>query len=781
MADTRKRVTPGSRWVALALPLLALGAVLARGEADVQAATGTIQFAQNAYTVVEGDGPQGNTVTVELTFQGPSPAGAYARVTQTGGTADGSDWQEATYTPLFQAGGASQFLSVKTHGDTTEENDETIILTVDCIVAVPGDDPCGGATIGSPNVVTITIIDDDGPPRYSFGAASYAFDESAGTVSVPVVRAGDPSTAGSVQCVVEGGSATEGPSADFTFGSAQTLTFAPGQTARNCTFTIIENFAIEADETVFLGLQNPEPPGATIVPPDTVTVTIEDNDGPGTLGFQVTGAEVNEDAGSITLTVTRSAGATGTVTVDFSTSELTADAAVDYATESGTLSFGQGILTRQITVDILDDAAVEGDETFKVVLFDVDGGASLDPARDEVTVTINDDESAGTFQFATASITAGEPAGSATVTVTRSGGTTGAASVSYEAEAGTATAGLDFTAVAGTLNFASGQASASFQVPILNDAFAEGNETVLLSLSSPTAGTSLGNPAEAVLTIVDDESTVPLVLDVSPSQGGSTGGTIVTITGVNFTGATSVSFGAVSTSNIVVVDSTEIVVVAPAGAPGTVDVRVTTPAGQSPITDDAKFTYRTVPVITSIAPNNGPAEGGTSVLITGTGFSGATRVLFGAEDAASFIIHSPTQITAVSPPGTLGSEVQVRVVNANGSSPTSGATEFRYRGPEEILEYDLYFRWTLRTWSGQDGMDAEAALRSLENPDNPQTTGVYSVVSAVYHWNGSSWEAYFPGQEHIPGANDLETFEYGEAYWIAITVPSATWEVVEGP
>ena len=100
---------------------------------------------------------------------------------------------------------------------------------------------------------------------------------------------------------------------------------------------------------------------------------------------------------------------------------------------------------------------------------------------------------AGTLQFSAATYSVNENGGSVTITVTRTGGSNGAVGVSYATSNGTATAGSDYTATSGTLSWANGDtANKTFSVPIIDDSVYEGNETVNLTLSSPTGGATLG-------------------------------------------------------------------------------------------------------------------------------------------------------------------------------------------------------------------------------------------------------------------------------------------------
>lgn len=125
--------------------------------------------------------------------------------------------------------------------------------------------------------------------------------------------------------------------------------------------------------------------------------------------------------------------------------------------------------------------------------------------------------SPGTFSFSSAVASAPEAAGSVTLTVSRTGGSSGMATVAYATISGTATAGKDFTDTSGTLTFADGQTSATITVPILQDFLYEGPETFTIALSNATGGATITTSSLAV-TINDDEA-YPLMSIDNPSVG----------------------------------------------------------------------------------------------------------------------------------------------------------------------------------------------------------------------------------------------------------------------
>jgi hypothetical protein len=150
----------------------------------------------------------------------------------------------------------------------------------------------------------------------------------------------------------------------------------------------------------------------------------------------------------------------------------------------------------------------------------------------------------------------------------------------------------------------------------------------------------------------------------------------VTITGTNLSNASAVSFGATPATSFSVQGPTQISAVAPPGAAGTVNVTVTTPGGISPTGSSDQYTYVVAPTVSGLSPNAGLAVGGTSVAITGSGFTGATTVSFGASSAASFTVANDASITATSPAGS--GTVDVTVTTSGGTSATSAADGFTY-------------------------------------------------------------------------------------------------------
>ena len=167
------------------------------------------------------------------------------------------------------------------------------------------------------------------------------------------------------------------------------------------------------------------------------------------------------------------------------------------------------------------------------------------------------------------------------------------------------------------------------------------------------------------------------VSGLSPARGPAAGGTTVTITGSGFTGVTGVIFGTTRTAPTVDSD-TQLTATSPPGT-GTVQVTLVTAGGTA--APAGQFSYvavPTVPTVTSVTPADGPTTGGTAVVITGSGFTGASSVSFGSTSVVP-TVDSDTQISVSSPQGT--GVVNVTVVAPGGTSAVTPASQFTYTTP----------------------------------------------------------------------------------------------------
>jgi hypothetical protein len=213
----------------------------------------------------------------------------------------------------------------------------------------------------------------------------------------------------------------------------------------------------------------------------------------------------------------------------------------------------------------------------------------------------------------------------------------------------------------------------------------------------------------------------PQVSAVSPSSGGLAGGTIVTVTGTAFTGATEVAFGSGNPgTGLSVLSDTELTVVSPAapspGGTATVDVTVSTPAGASPAVSGDQFTYQLE--VTGVSPAIGPPTGGTVVTVTGAGFSGATSVSFGGVAGTNLTVQSDTQLTVTTPAG--AGTVGVVVSAPGGSSPQIAAAAFSYATTPQLY---------LRVWQGLASPAQGSA--SSSGPYNYALDGTGVTVSVL--------------------------------------------------
>ncbi|MFN2129772.1 MAG: Calx-beta domain-containing protein, partial [Anaerolineae bacterium] len=307
-------------------------------------------------------------------------------------------------------------------------------------------------------------------------------------------------------------------------GKAYEISFPPGETTKTFTVPITDDTIAEGAETVNLTLSSPV--SATLGQSSATLTIVDEFSG---VQFSAATYDVNEGAGSATITATLDMASAVVVTVDYTASGGTATAGSDYVVASGTLTFPVGVTTQTFSVTVVDDDVDEvAQETVNLALSNP-GNAELGTPTSAV-LRIQDNDPPPTVQFSPPVFAQNEHGANAVIGVELSAPSAFLITVDYATSNGTATAGSDYLATSGTLTFTPGTTTQSFSVSILDDALDEPNETVNLSLSNPVSAV-VGTPA-STLTIVDDDgaSTVQFSSSsYSVSEGGGTATITVTL------------------------------------------------------------------------------------------------------------------------------------------------------------------------------------------------------------------------------------------------------------
>ena len=232
-------------------------------------------------------------------------------------------------------------------------------------------------------------------PTVSVGDASAAEGDSDSTTLTFTVTlsepAGEPVT---VSYSTANGTATAA-GADYT-PTVGTLTFAAGETVKTVNVAVTGDTMVELDEQFTLNLSAPvnavigDGVGvATIVNDDVDTAP---STPPAVSIADLTVAEGDGEHSHFMFTVTLDKASDETVTVQYSTSDGTAIAGVDYTATTGTVTFAPGVTTQLVHVDVIGDAAAESNETFTVTLSSPVGatladGSAIGTITDDDTVT----------------------------------------------------------------------------------------------------------------------------------------------------------------------------------------------------------------------------------------------------------------------------------------------------------------------------------------------------------------------------------------------------------
>ena len=223
------------------------------------------------------------------------------------------------------------------------------------------------------------------------------------------------------------------------------------------------------------------------------------------LSFASTNITVNENAGTATLTVELDPASTGTVTVDYATSDETAEAGEDYTAASGTLTFAASETSKTITVPILNDTDYDPTERFRVTLSNASGATLPTSPWAQVNITNNDAVPTASI----ANVTVGEGAGTMTLTLEldRLSNRDIFYNTLTSGVSGTATVTNDYVGfITRPFTVPKGAMSATFDITLVDDNLDETDETIVIVWIEGSGGNATPASITVTGTITDDDT-----------------------------------------------------------------------------------------------------------------------------------------------------------------------------------------------------------------------------------------------------------------------------------
>ena len=478
--------------------------------------TGTITDDDDAPTVSVADATAVNEghdpdTTVDMSFtvtlSEASSLAVTVPYTLTGTATGGSDYETPASTSLaIPAGDASGTIVVKVKGDALDEPNETIVVTL----GAPTNATV--STVEGAGTGTGTITDDDGTPSVTLKLTPATIAESGDDNASTVTASLSSASSQDVTLTVAAAAVDPGTTSDFTL-SGTTLTIAAGATESTGTVTVtaVDNDVDAANKTVTVSATATG--GNGVANPADATLTITDDD---TRGVTVTGVSLTMDEADRAGTQdSREDQASYTVVLDSEPTDdvsinITAPAMVTLSPTSLTFTPSNWNQAQTVTATAVDDAIdnAGNERTGNIAHAVVEGDSDYAGVEAEsVAVTVNDDDGTPTVTLKLSSVSIAESGGSSTVTASLSGASSQAVTLTVAAAAVSPAVAGDFTLGGTTLTIAAGTTESTGTVTITavdNDVDAA-NKTVTVSATA-TGGNGVANPADATLTITDDDT-----------------------------------------------------------------------------------------------------------------------------------------------------------------------------------------------------------------------------------------------------------------------------------
>jgi hypothetical protein len=408
------------------------------------------------------------------------------------GSATGDDYYAQTGTLSFAPGELVKTVRISLDNDDETERAESFGLALKNPV---------NAGLGRSFGLATVLDDDGGTVIPAVSVRDTVVDQAAGEAIFTVVL--DRPAAGIVALdYATGATGDTATAGEDYFGQQGTLTFAPGEMAKTVRVALVPGSLRGDSETFSLALSGIAGDIATLKDAVGIATLVANAGQPVASRLFADDTAASESQGYVEFQVRLDAPGTRTVGVDYAVLAGTASDGTDFVTQTGRLAFAPGETFKTVRIAVVDDAAAEGQETFRLELANP-VNATLGQAQGTAAL-VDDDGIIGTPVLSVAGGQVDEAAGEAVFTLRLDRASTEPATLDFGTEDGTATAGLDYTAIAGSLTFAPGQVLKTLRVPILDDRIPETAETFTLNLRNVVGATPAA--ASAGATIADNDS-----------------------------------------------------------------------------------------------------------------------------------------------------------------------------------------------------------------------------------------------------------------------------------
>ncbi|KPA19406.1 Na-Ca exchanger/integrin-beta4 domain protein, partial [Candidatus Magnetomorum sp. HK-1] len=393
----------------------------------------------------------------------------------------------------FIAGATAKVFTLTLMDDSLDEDSETVILGFSNFVNV-------SQTTGLGASYTLTIDDDDNAPSIAWTSSTYNVSENSTSMIITATLSSVSAKNIAVDYTVADISAIN--TVDYTLTDGM-LTIPAGSSNTTITVLINDDSIFEPTESFSLNMAaytNVSAGGTTVT-----TIDIADNDTGPTISWSPFSSTVSENSGSIQLTANLSSISGIAASIDYTVSG-TATSGTDYSIVN-TLTIEAGSTSNSVTLFIANDNI---DENSEVIFVNMVAYTNVTAGIATVyTLTITDDDNPPIISFSPVSKISAESIGIVSINTILSLASEKSISVDYGMIGGTASSGIDYTLISGTLNFPPGSTSKTITCTVADDSIEEASETVILGLSNFVNVTETSGAGDSfTLTIEDNDSPI---------------------------------------------------------------------------------------------------------------------------------------------------------------------------------------------------------------------------------------------------------------------------------